>query len=388
MRRAEANGPPHGIKWGVNDATPQLPSISSPLIGESFWRAFGGNRERQFWLLQVVGWTGWAMGGVLSWMYWGAPTAEYWLFVPSAFAGIVVSTGLRFFYRAIWHLAVPQKILTVIVVTYLAAGIWQVTKNAMNAALTGHVLGAELGYFQGILTAGFYPLLCWSGLYFGIKYYQLFQDENAKLLRVSAMAHEAQLKMLRYQLNPHFLFNTLNAISTLILESETRAANQMIGRLSNFLRYSLDSDPAQKVSLSQEVAAMKMYLEIEQVRFEDRLRVEIDVEPDAELALIPSLILQPLVENAIKYAVAQSEAGGTITLSAKVFARELLLELADDGPGIADAANPPKSREGGVGLVNTRDRLQEMYGENHGLTLEHVSPHGLRVCIRVPYETD
>ena len=320
-------------------------------------------------------------------MYWRAPTAEYWLFVPSALAGILTSTGLRYFYRAIWHIAVPQKILAVIVATYLAAGIWQFAKNAMNAALSGYEFGTELGYFQGILTTGFYPLLCWSGLYFGIKYYQLFQDENAKLLRVSAMAHEAQLKMLRYQLNPHFLFNTLNAISTLILESENRAANMMIGRLSNFLRYSLDSDPSQKVSLAQEVAAMKMYLEIEQVRFGDRLRVEIAVEPEAELALIPSLILQPLVENAIKYAVAQSEEGGTIGLKARVFARELLLELSDDGPGMPDVTNPPQSRAGGVGLANTRDRLREAYADSHSLTLEAVSPHGLRVCIRVPYET-
>ena len=320
-------------------------------------------------------------------MYWGASAAEYWLFVPSAVAGIAVSTGLRYAYRAIWHFPVPQKILAVTVLTYLAAGIWQFIKNAFNAILTGHVLGVDIGYFQGILTAGFYPLLCWSGLYFGIKYYQLFQEETAKLLRVSAMAHQAQLKMLRYQLNPHFLFNTLNAISTLILESETRTANLMVNRLSNFLRYSLDSDPAQKVSLSQEVAAMKMYLEIEQVRFEDRLRVDIDIEPSAQQALVPSLILQPLVENAIKYAVAPSEEGGTIRLTAKVFAQELLLELSDDGPGITDPEHPPQSKEGGVGLANTRDRLQELYAENHSFRLDNVAPHGLKASLRIPYET-
>ena len=131
------------------------------------------------------------------------------------------------------------------------------SKNAFNVYLTDHVFGVDIGYFQGVLMAGFYPMLCWSGLYFGIKYYQMLQDESAKVLRASAMAHEAQLKMLRYQLNPHFLFNTLNAISTLILESETRTANLMVNRLSNFLRYSLDSDPMQKVTLAQEVTAVK-----------------------------------------------------------------------------------------------------------------------------------
>ncbi len=229
-------------------------------------------------------------------------------------------------------------------------------------------------------------MLCWSGLYFGIKYYQMLQDESAKVLRASAMAHEAQLKMLRYQLNPHFLFNTLNAISTLILESETRTANLMVNRLSNFLRYSLDSDPMQKVTLAQEVIALKLYLEIEQVRFEDRLQLDFEIEPAAEKALIPSLILQPLVENAIKYAIAQSEEGGTIRLNARVFAGEVRPEVADDGPGIADPHHP-QSTSGGVGLTNTRDRLREMYGDDHNFALENLSPGGLKVCIRIPCET-
>jgi signal transduction histidine kinase len=370
----------------MTNATPEVSSLSEAPADRFRWDTLSRNRDQQFWLLQVLGWAGWAIGGALSWAYWDVSAVDLWLFVPSAIAGLLVSTGLRYAYRAIWEKPPLSRIVAVFVLSYLGAGIWQFSKNALNASLTDHQFGIDIGYFQGILMAGFYPILCWSGLYFGIKYYQMLQDETAKVLRVSAMAHQAQLKMLRYQLNPHFLFNTLNAISTLILDSDTRTANLMVSRLSSFLRYSLDNDPMQKVTLEQEVTALKLYLEIEQVRFEDRLQLEFEIEPAAEKALIPSLILQPLVENAIKYAIAQSEEGGTIRLAARVFARELLLELSDQGPGIADPDHP-RSTDGGVGLTNTRDRLQEMYGDNHNFKLENLSPHGLKVCIRIPCET-
>ena len=370
----------------MTNAALQVSPVSEAPSKPAWWDSLSQNRNQQFWLLQLLGWTGWALGGALSWMYWDASTTELWLFAPSAVAGLLVSTGLRYAYRAIWEMPPLRRIIAVVVLSYLGAGIWQFVKNAFNAELMEHTFGTDIGYFQGILMAGFYPMLCWSGLYFGIKYYQLLQDESAKVLRVSAMAHEAQLKMLRYQLNPHFLFNTLNAISTLILESETQTANLMVSRLASFLRYSLDSDPMQKVTLDQEVTALRLYLDIEQVRFDDRLRLDIEIEPAAGEALIPSLILQPLVENAIKYAIAPSEEGGTIRLVARVFARELLLELSDEGPGIADP-NDPQSADGGVGLTNTRDRLREVYGNDHSFKLENLPPHGLKVCIRIPCET-
>jgi signal transduction histidine kinase len=370
----------------VNATTHSAP-VSEAATRSSRWGSLARNRDRQFWLLQLLGWSGWGVGGALSWAYWDATVSEIWLFGPSAVAGLIVSTGLRYAYRAIWETPPVRRTLAVIALTYLGAGVWQFAKNAINAYATGRVFGTDVGYFDGILVVGFYPMLCWSGLYFGIKYYQLLQEETAKVLRVSAMAHEAQLKMLRYQLNPHFLFNTLNAISTLILESEKRSANLMVNRLSNFLRYSLDSDPMQKVTLAQEVSALKLYLEIEQVRFDDRLRLDFEIEEAAEDALIPSLILQPLVENAIKYAVAPSEQGGTIRLVARVFAQELLLELSDEGPGIDDPDHP-RSEGGGVGLTNTRNRLREMYGDDHNFKLENVSPFGLKVCIRIPFEIE
>jgi LytS/YehU family sensor histidine kinase len=160
----------------------------------------------------------------------------------------------------------------------------------------------------------------------------------------------------------------------------------MVSKLSNFLRYSLDNDPMQKISLDQEMTALKLYLDIEKVRFEERLQLDIDIEDDARQALIPSLLLQPMIENAIKYGIARSDEGGHLRIAARVFAGELLIELSDDGPGVelVDGRIPDSK---GVGLANTRERLQELYGSQHSFKLENTDPHGLTVNIRIPFET-
>ena len=179
-----------------------------------------------------------------------------------------------------------------------------------------------------------YLLLCWTGIYFGIKYYESLQQQREATLRAATLAQEAQLKMLRYQLNPHFLFNTLNAISTLILDNENRTANQTVMRLSEFLRYTLDQDPMKKVTLRQEIEAMNLYLTTEKLRFGDRLRLEFAIEERALEALVPSLLLQPLIENAVKYAVSPSEQGGTIRVEGRARGAMLELAVSDDGPGL------------------------------------------------------
>ena len=204
------------------------------------------------------------------------------------------------------------------------------------------------------------------------------------------MANQAQLKMLRYQLNPHFLFNTLNAISTLIMCEENKTANGMVSKLSDFLRYSLHTDPIKKVALKQEIKALSLYLEIEKIRFEDRLSVEWNVTEDAEQALVPSLLLQPLIENSIKYAIASMDDGGVISISAKTFGHDLLLEVKDNGPGLETSQKASKVNKVngvGVGIANTRERLLTLY-DDHSFVLSSVEPTGLKVNIRIPLEFD
>ncbi len=236
--------------------------------------------------------------------------------------------------------------------------------------------------FSGALSST-YLLVCWSGLYFGIKYYETLQKQREEALHASALAQEAQVKMLRYQLNPHFMFNTLNAISTLILDGQGKVANQAVGRLSDFLRYTLDQDPMKKVTLRQELDALNLYLGIEQLRFGDRLRLEFDVDEAACSGLVPSLILQPLVENALKYAVAPREEGGRLRIIAQLESGHLNLVVADDGPGLPVGVELGTGR--GVGFRNTRERLAALYGEHQTLAVRFSRP-GLRIEITLPFE--
>ena len=217
-------------------------------------------------------------------------------------------------------------------------------------------------FFGGALSST-YLLLCWTGLYFGIKYYESLQQQREATLRAATLAQEAQLKMLRYQLNPHFLFNTLNAISTLILDNENRTANHAVMRLSEFLRYTLDQDPMKKVTLRQEIEAMNLYLTTERLRFGERLRLEFAIEERALEALVPSLLLQPLIENAVKYASRRREGRHDPHRGPRA-RRDARTRRGRRWPG----SSMPAQRRGagrGVGLRNTRERLAVLYGERH-----------------------
>jgi two-component system, LytTR family, sensor kinase len=349
------------------------------------------NRHYQFWTLQLIGWTGWVSLFALRDAYWGQPTDRILLLCVDAFAGLVLTTILRYIYQFVWERPAYVRVLTILIASYLIGGVWQAIKNFSQFYYYDEFRAVEeyglLAYFNGIVGFSYTLFLGWSGLYFGLKYYRLLQEEQEKSIRAESLAHESQLRMLRYQLNPHFLFNTLNAISTLILDKDTDTANAMVSKLSNFLRYSLDKDAMQKVDLEHEINTMQLYLEIEKVRFDDRLKVEIDIEGDARKGLVPSLILQPLVENSIKYAVANREGGGKIRIHGKVFAGDLLLEVVDDGPGIeTDGGKLPEFT--GVGLANTKERLMELYGGRHSCKFGSALPHGLKIEVRIPFETE
>jgi LytS/YehU family sensor histidine kinase len=191
--------------------------------------------------------------------------------------------------------------------------------------------------------------------------------------------------MLRYQLNPHFLFNTLNTISALVKFRENDKAHKMITQLGHFLRYSLDNDPALKISLQQEVDALMLYLDIEKTRFGERLVLQFDIDEEAKRGRVPSLLLQPLAENSIKYAVAVNENGGTIKLNASVQEDELLIELSDTGPGTA--SNDPPPRKGRrVGLRNTLQRLKTLYNDAYTFDINLHPSGGLQINIRIPYD--
>lgn len=347
------------------------------------------DRTRQFWILHTLGWLGFAIVNYLGSLVQETRDAYLIVVALDSYIGWLLTIPLRYAYQRVWHWTPWKMILSVLVLAFVVAAVWTAVRNFNYWEIYRHGARANdwLKYVRDTPVA-FYVMLSWSGLYFGIKYYQTLQLEKQKLLTATNKAHEAQLKMLRYQLNPHFLFNTLNAISTLVLINETDTANKMVTRLSDFLRYSLYKDPINKVPLEQEIYAARLYLEIEKVRFSERLSLTIDLEPGIEQALVPSLILQPLIENAIKYAVASQLNGGEIAITAKKFGHDLLLEVADNGPGMNIANGLPKSADSGVGLVNTKERLAALYDNDFALVLTHNQPQGLKVNIRIPLQFD
>ena len=224
-----------------------------------------------------------------------------------------------------------------------------------------------------------------------INFFLQVEQQADRLERLETQATSAQLAMLRYQLNPHFLFNTLNSISTLVLLGETKPANAMLTRLSSFLRHTLVNQPGGKVTVEQEVETLKLYLDIERMRFEDRLRTDFRVDELAARGCIPSFLLQPLIENAIKYGVSAQEEGARISLSAQVIGKSLRLIVSDTGPGqqgtqrsAEQIAGTPSST--GVGLANIRDRLAQAYGDDHRFEIETPPDGGFTVIIELPFE--
>jgi len=312
---------------------------------------------------------------------------DYWrTSLPVAATGFVVTLGLRPFLRRLTDVRPWRQAAVMVAPVLLAAGALGLVYVFSIDAWCGEECrpSGNIGYVA-YMASSLYVVITWVALYVGIKVHQKLTQQTEAALSATAIAHQAQLRMLRYQLNPHFLFNTLNAITTLNLEGDTTGANRMVERLSAFLRRSLDNDPMQRVTVAEEVGALRQYLGIEEVRFADRLRVETDIAPDCRDALLPSLLLQPLVENAIKHAIAKSVAGGAVRVRARRADDRLWLTVADDGPGSAQL-DPGASPARGVGLSNTRTRLRVLYGPQQTFEMRNRPEGGCEVTLSLPFD--
>lgn len=211
--------------------------------------------------------------------------------------------------------------------------------------------------FSG-MTGGAFVLIAWCAIYSGVKQYQALEEDKCRLRAAEASAREAQLLALRYQLQPHFLFNTLNAISSLVVGNRPELATQMISRLGELLRSTLDEPEVHFVSLADEVIVVKEYLSIEEIRFGARLRVIFDISTETLAFKVPRFILQPLVENAIRHGVAHLPAGGTVSVRALIDDERLTLQVEND----MEAKHATAEDCPGLGLANTRQRISQIYG--------------------------
>lgn len=341
-----------------------------------------------------------------------------------AFLGFVLSLELYFNSRAgmkgeavdFWHLAIPQfgraamwaslapLILRLREKVPLNRGRWAggvtfhlvLSFTVMAVYFLGRMYSYYLfwpeerwtGGFWQAATRGFYGrniidmAYYWAVLAFGysLEIYQKYKNEELRSAQLEARLIETELKALREQLRPHFLFNTMNTIAVLVREQKNDAAVTLIARLSTLLRMSLDQNRAHEVTLREELAFLESYVEIQKVRFSDRLEVNVAVDPTALGARIPNLLLQPIVENAILHGIAPKTTPGRVDVLAHVTADRLHLEVRDDGMGLP----PARAGQPGIGLANTRARLEKIYGAKQRLTLTSVPGRGVTVHIEIP----
>lgn len=226
----------------------------------------------------------------------------------------------------------------------------------------------------------YFFIISWALLFIAIGYAREVREIERTASRFAQAAQNAELRSLRYQVNPHFLFNTLNSLSTLIIKNQNDRAETMIQNLSTFYRTSLSNDPLEDVTLTEEVRLQKLYLDIEMVRYPKRLIVHIDIDKALMNVRVPGLILQPLVENAIKYGVSRSTKPVTVSIKARTDGARLHICVSDDGeyfPDLQDSGN-------GIGLANVRDRLETRFGSEGTLTCENCATGGYKATITMP----
>ncbi len=360
---------------------------------------FFASKNRAFWNLQLAGWGAAFLLRAVSALANKQDLDVLALILVTTITGFSISLILSVIYRQLirqqplvtWGLTAFVLIFAVVLHASIDAWVQGVYTGGGRDTFVQRLIG--LLYLPMTLLGG------WSALYYAINFFLTVEQQADRLERLEAQATAAQLAMLRYQLNPHFLFNTLNSISTLVLLKQTEPANAMLTRLSGFLRHTLIAEPGSQVTLAQEVETLQLYLDIERMRFEERLRTHFEIDDAAMDAQLPSMLLQPLVENAIKYAVSPQEEGARISLTARVIGDRLRLTVEDTGPGVDEplrfeARDPSELREPpvpgrpvstGVGLANIRNRLAQAYGDKHLFETRSEAGGGFVVLIEIPF---
>lgn len=300
----------------------------------------------------------------------------YWLWALAT--PVVIATARRFrFEPGAWGRAVLAHVAAAVVLTGVQLVMAEAILRAIGMRMSpmGFVQQVKFSFFTNFQSAlPTYLVILFAWLTFD--YYKKFRDREVRSAQLAAQLSQAQLQALKMQLKPHFLFNTLNSISSLMY-TDVDAADAMLVKLSEFLRLTVDRDLEQEVPLEQELEFVRRYLEIEKVRFEERLQVSFDVAANAASARVPALVLQPLIENAIHHGIGSRDDGGSIAISARREHDRLHIRVADDGAG----TDEPRER---VGLANTRARVEQFAGR---LTFASSPAGGAVVDIDIPYRT-
>ncbi|GLQ46089.1 histidine kinase [Dyella lipolytica] len=340
-----------------------------------------------FWPLQIGGWALYALTTAIASVPYSHTGTEVFAVVVELGTSFLASFLLYFLCRYLWRKGVPlfRALSYCVVVSYVLGVACTIVTRLMQMLWTNTTLPFDWSIALTEAIGVSLTLDGWSALYFGIKHYQTVEQQRTKLLSMEATAREAQLLALHYQLQPHFFFNTLNAISSLVVSNQPLLATEVIARLAALLRNTLSFPDTHTVTLRDELAVVDEYLTIERIRFGSRLKVSFDVSDEANDAQVPRFLLQPLIENAIRHAIALRPEGGEITISARLAEQRLQIDVANDTCEL-EATDSYQSH--GVGLANTRARLGQLYGA-HDATLMLSGENGrFMVSLRLPLITE
>jgi len=345
----------------------------------------------QFWVLQTAGWFGYAIVVFLAIIRPQLNHIDFNLsgqlinLLLETLSGFLLSYLQWLLIQKIVHFPLKRTLF----LSFFSAAILGVLFNIIKLSFFKVIVHGQrwneawdMLEFGGWLLFSLTTMFVWTSIFFIMLYNTKLQKEHEMLLRAQTAAKDAQLQMLRYQLNPHFMFNTINAISTLIYKSENDKANEMLDKLCEFFRYSLDKNDKSRTTLQNEIKLLNLYLSIEKVRFGARLNVELDICHNTTMCIVPSMLLQPLVENAIKHAIELRKEGGTISIKANIVNKRLMIAIIDDGQGI----NKKVSEGFGIGLSNTKARLDAMFNGDYNVNLASSVGDGATVSISIPYE--
>jgi sensor histidine kinase YesM len=282
-------------------------------------------------------------------------------------------------------LHIPISIVFSVVLTALARVIiWLILGYRMGRPLT---FQSMTNFVVGNFTEGIGIYLLIALISYAYDYYRRYREGKLETLQLEAQLSQAQLQALKMQLHPHFLFNTLHSISAL-LTKDVESARKMITRLGDFLRLTLENSGSQEVTLQQEMEFLSCYLEIERIRFQNRLVTRMDLGEQTLDAKVPNLILQPIVENAIRHGIAPRSTPGSIDIAAKHQGDRLRIQVRDNGPGLPEHPTTQHQFKKGLGLANTETRLKRLYGADHLFDLSNDPAGGLIVTLEIPFHTD
>lgn len=348
-------------------------------------------QSHQFWILQITGWLGYSVIVFLAIIHPQFADPDFNLsgqllnLIVETLSGFFLAYLQWLFIRSIVRLPLKQMLFYSFSSAALLGLVFNVIKLSAYKALVYQQYWDQAWdtlEFGGWLLFSLTTMFVWTSIFFIMLYNTKLQKEHEMLLRAQTLAKDAQLQMLRYQLNPHFMFNAMNAISTLIYKNENDKANEMLDKLCEFFRYSLDNNTKSKTNLDKELDLLDLYLSIEKVRFSERLAIHMDISDTVRHCQLPSMLLQPLIENAIKYAIEPRKEGGSITISAKKEGQRLILRVLDNGDGITGTV-----RTGfGIGISNTKARLDAMFNGDYQINVAENQQQGTAVTISVPYE--